>query len=261
MFRVSIITQEDSFVIPKNIDLLLKESNIVVVSIYTVEGKGTLTNKFSYFIQGFGLLQSTKMGLHLITAKLLDKIDLLFGGKLPGAKRSVKSVAKKHGITFGVLHSMRAVEVLNVLRSQNLDLIISFSAPCVFPPELLEIPKHGCLNLHCSLLPTYAGVLPSFWTMYHGEKEGGATVHYMDDKIDNGSILGQVRTNISDCSSMYQSIRKTKQAGGGLMIDVIRSIMDGTVQVTTNHASHGSYFTWPTIEQMRDFRKKGGRLI
>jgi methionyl-tRNA formyltransferase len=259
--KISIITQEDSFVIPKNVELLFKENNVKVVYIYTIDGKGSLTNKLGYFIKGFGFLQSAQMGIHLISAKLLDCIDRLFGGRLPLEKRSIKAVAKKYRVPYGVLQSLRIEETLNELRSQNLDLIISFSAPCIFPPALLEIPKQGCLNLHCSLLPSYAGVLPSFWTMYHGETEGGATVHYMDDKIDNGSILGQVRVNISDCRSMYQSIRKTKRAGGELMIDVIRRIINGSIQVTPNDISRGSYFTWPTIEQMHDFCKKGGRLI
>lgn len=260
--RISIITQEDSFVIPKNIELLLREKNIVVASIYTVEGKGSLQNKLSYFVKGFGFLQSFKMGIILVFSKVLDKIDLLlFNGKLPGEKRSISIVAKKHRITFGVLKNLRDIETLNVLRSQNLDLILSFSAPCIFPTTLLEIPKHGCINLHCSLLPAYAGVLPSFWTMYHKEKINGATVHFMDDKIDNGDILGQVCIDISDCRSMYQSICKTKQAGGELMIDVIHRIMTDNVQVIPNDTSKGSYFSWPTIKQIQDYRKKGGRLI
>ena len=261
MLRISIITQEDSFVIPKNVELLLRETNIDVVSIYTIEGKGSFTNKLGYFVRGFGFLQSAKMGVHLVFAKLIDKTDLLLGGRLPGIKRSIRAVAKKHRIPYKVLQTLNSQEILNELRAQHLDLIVSFSAPCVFPPALLELPKHGCLNLHCSLLPRYAGLLPSFWTIYHGEQEGGATVHYMDDKIDNGGILGQVRVDISNCRSMYQAIRKTKQAGGKLMIDVIRQISNGNIQVMPNDSSQGSYFTWPTTEQMRDFRKKGGRLI
>jgi methionyl-tRNA formyltransferase len=201
------------------------------------------------------------MGYYLFCAKMIDKIDRLFSGKLLKEKRSIKAVAKKYRIPYKVLKSLRNTETLDELRSQYLDLIVSFSAPCIFPPTLLEIPKKGCLNLHCSLLPAYAGLLPSFWTMYNGEKEGGATVHYMDDKIDNGGILGQVKVNISNCKSMYKAIQKTKQEGGKLMIDVIQRIKDGTLQVSTNDTSYGSYFTWPTVEQMKDFRKKGGRLI
>ena len=64
----------------------------------------------------------------------------------------------------------------------------------IFKKELLKIPRYGCINLHCSILPKYAGLLPSFWTIYNKEEKIGSTVHYMDDKIDNGAILGQVKT-------------------------------------------------------------------
>ncbi len=261
MLRISVITQEDSFVIPKNVERLLNETDFEIMSIFTIEGKGSFTNKLGFFVKGFGFFQSARMGVRLISSRLLDKVDSLLGGKMPGTKRSIRAVAKKYRIPYKVLQNLNSEDTLNDLRSQNLDLIISFSAPCVFPSALLDLPEQGCLNLHCSLLPSYAGLLPSFWTLYHGEKEGGATVHYMDDKIDNGAILGQVRVDIADCRSMYQAIRKTKQAGGGLMIDVIRQIIKGTVQVLPNDSTQGSYFTWPTIEQMREFRKKGGRLI
>ena len=261
LLKISIITQEDSFVIPRNVEMLLNDNNVDVVSIYTIEGKGSFTNKLGYFIKGFGFFQSFKMGVHLITSKVLNKLDLIFGGKLFKTKRSIKAVAEKHRVPYCVLPNLKSQKVLDELRSHSPDLIISFSAPCIFPPELLALPPKGCINLHCSLLPLYAGLLPSFWTLYCAEKEGGATVHYMDDRIDNGGILGQVRVDISDSPSMYQSIQRTKKAGGQLMIQTITKIADNTITVTPNDSSQGSYYTWPTIEQMREFRKKGGRLI
>jgi methionyl-tRNA formyltransferase len=104
-------------------------------------------------------------------------------------------------------------------------------------------------------------VLPSFWTLYHGERETGATVHFMDDKIDNGKILAQIKIDISDCQSMFQVIQKTKKIGGQLMVDVVEQIQNGNIDPKPNDLSCGSYFTWPTIEQIREFRKHGGRLI
>ena len=64
--------------------------------------------------------------------------------------------------------------------------------------------------MHCSLLPKYSGILPSFWTLFNDEKETGATVHYMDDEIDNGDILGQKSVKILKTDSMFDIIKRTK---------------------------------------------------
>ena len=142
-----------------------------------------------------------------------------------------------------------------------MDLIVSFSAPCIFSDELLNVPKFGCINLHCSELPKYSGLLPSFWVLYETSKYTGATVHRMDDKIDNGKILGQIRTPVSENTSMFEIIKRTKADGGQLMLSVINDILDGSVRETDNKISHENYRSWPTVAQIREFRKNGGRLI
>ncbi|MDR2440190.1 MAG: hypothetical protein LBE12_12595 [Planctomycetaceae bacterium] len=261
MLKIAIITQEDAFVIPRNVEMLLKQNDIEAVVIYSLNAKGSFKNKYVLFLKGFGFGQSVKMGIKIIVAKLYNICDRICCGYLPGNKSSIKTVALKYRIPYREIKQLNTQQFYDDLKSLDLDLIVSFSAPCIFSPELLKIPRNGCINLHCSLLPNYAGVLPSFWTLYHGERETGATVHFMDDKIDNGKILSQIKIDISDCHSMFQVIWKTKKIGGQLMIDVIEQIRNGNIDPKPNDVSLGSYFTWPTIEQIREFRKHGGRLI
>jgi methionyl-tRNA formyltransferase len=241
--------------------MLLKQDNIEVVAIYSLNTKGSFKNKRGLFLKGFGIGQSAKMGTRIVVSKLYNICDIICCGHLPCNKTSIKAVALKYKVPYREIEQLNTQNFYNELQSLDLDLIVSFSAPCIFSPELLKIPRNGCINLHCSLLPNYAGVLPSFWTLYHEERETGATVHFMDDKIDNGKILAQIKIDISNCRSMFQVIRKTKKIGGQLMVDVIEQIRNGNINPKPNDVSHGSYFTWPTIEQIREFRKRGGRLI
>ena len=60
---------------------------------------------------------------------------------------------------------------------------------------------------------------------------------------------------------MFELMKKTKLLGGELMVKTIQQYTDGTVQTRKNDTASGSYFTWPTVEQARDFRKRGKRLV
>lgn len=259
--KVVVITQEDSFAVPKNIEKILNLDFIEIVSIINIDSHQSLVNKKDLFIKGFGIYQSAKMGFSVIYNKVLNTIDHLLGYKLPISPRSLKSVSKKNAISYGVISNPNNKDFLDYLRSLEPDLVVSYSAPLIFKKELLELPKYGCINLHCSHLPNYAGVMPSFWTLYNNEKKTGVTVHYMDSKIDNGKILGQKQVDISPNETMFTLIKKTKEIGGNVLCNVLKDIYAGTLDIKENKVDHEKYYSWPTVEDFRDFRKKGGKLI
>lgn len=88
------------------------------------------------------------------------------------------------------------------------------------------------------------------------KKLGGATVHYMSAKIDDGDIIEQGKVDLSDCDSMFQIMKKTKEIGGELMVKAIQNIQNGNVNRRKNDTTKGRYFTWPTEEQAHEFRRK-----
>lgn len=259
--RLGIITQEDGFVIPQNIESILRLSVGEVRLIAIIDSAGAVVNRKWSFANGFGIRQACRMGIALVWAKVMDTVDGVLGCRLPMRKRSVRAVARRNGIPFRTVGNANSEDFVKYVESLALDLIISFSCPSVFKSRLMQAAKLGCINLHCSYLPHYAGMLPSFWVLYHEENETGATVHYMDDKIDTGAILNQCRIPIEPGTTMFQLIRKTKAAGGQLMVRTIEQIMNGDIKPMPNPTKEGSYFSWPTVEQMREFRRRGGRLI
>lgn len=259
--KIIVLTQEDSFAVPNNIEKLVQLDFAEVLAIVNINSKGSLTNKKTFFIKGFGLWQSFKMGLVLASHKLSNIFNSLRDYQTSGRLRSLKAVAGKYNIPFFETDKPNSKAFLEKMQALNPDIIVSYSAPVVFKENLLKLPQHGCINLHCSLLPHYAGVMPSFWTLYHQEKEGGCTVHYMDTKIDNGKILGQSRVPIHTTDSMTDIILRTKEEGGELMTEVLRAIHEDRLIVKDNDVAKGSYFTWPKIEVLKAFRKRGGKLI
>ena len=258
--RVAVLTQEDSFVIPENIKLLGEMKNIDLIAVIKIDAAGSLVNKKALFIKGFGLFQVGKMGLVSIFNALINIIDVCFHFKF-GFLKSLKSVAVAYKAKYKIMINPNDKSNIDWLTNLNIDLIVSYSAPCIFKSELLKLPKFGCINLHCSLLPKYAGLLPSFWTLYENSDTFGATVHKMDDKIDNGAILGQIKIPRPSEASMYNVIRDTKRAGGNLMISVINEILSGDVKPQANNVKTEDYYSWPTVNEIKAFRRNGGRLI
>jgi len=259
--NIAVITQPDSAVIPENIATLAGLPGIAIKAVVVLDVKGALANKRGYFLQGFGAWQCFRLFATLVSQRLSAAIRRGVGGRVrPGEGMSVRQLARQLAVPCVSTTELHADQMLAYLESLDLDLIVSFSAPIVFKERLLALPREGCINLHCSLLPRYAGLLPSFWVLYHHEQGTGATVHYMDTRIDNGGILGQEVVSIEPGTTMLDVIRRTKRVGGDLMARVVQAVASGTFSVRDNREEEGSYFGWPTIEQMRQFRRQGGRL-
>lgn len=259
--KIVIITQNDHFVIPRNLEKIRLLPDVTINSVVTVDDKGAVDNRKLFFAKGFGLWQAGKMAITLLGKKLADRLDKCFRARLLLRKCSIAAFAQQHAIPFWQIKSVNSESFLKKIRAIAPDLIVSFSAPCVFKPNLLEIPTFGCINLHCSLLPSYAGLLPSFWVLYRNERETGATVHFMDNQIDNGSILAQCKVSIKPGMSMFELIDSTKLAGGKLVCEVIQSMQSGDLKTIQNDGSRRCYNSWPTIAEIEDFRCNGGRLI
>lgn len=257
--RVVVMTQADRFFIPKNIDKAAQVCELV--EIVEVNCKSALENRLSDYYKWFGPWQCAKMGAVTAGREAERVLDRLSGYRLFGGCCSVKDVARKLRVRHLVITDSNDPAYVRHIRALAPDLIVSYSAPQIIKAELLGIPKYGVINVHGALLPDYRGVLPSFWYLYHGEKLGGATVHYMSAKLDDGDIIRQGSVDLTDCDSMFELMKKTKAIGGELMVGAIEDIADGTVKRVKNETEKGSYFTWPTVEQAREFRARGKRLI
>ena len=98
--KIFIITQEDSFVIPKNMQLLADANFINIAGACIIKSKNSLSEKKSLFIRNFGILQVSKMGIILTANKILNIFDLIFGSKLLKNKKSVEAFCNYNNLPF-----------------------------------------------------------------------------------------------------------------------------------------------------------------
>jgi methionyl-tRNA formyltransferase len=110
----------------------------------------------------------------------------------------VKELAGAHGIPVFQPIKVRVPEAVDRIREYAPDLIIVVAFGQILPKALLDIPQHGCINVHASLLPKYRGAAPINWCIINGETETGITTMLMDVGLDTGDMLVKRAIPIAD---------------------------------------------------------------
>ena len=142
---------------------------------------------------------------------------------------------------------------LKKIRDLNPDILISVAGNEIFKKPLIDLAPKGCLNLHTALLPKYRGLMPTFWVLKNNEQFTGVSVFFVDEGIDSGDIVVQKKIEIADCSQ-EELINKTKSLGIGAICEALRLIEIGNVELIPNDIEKGSYFSFPTKEDVMDFK-------
>lgn len=205
---------------------------------------------FRFLIQQFnlwGIWGFLFISTSSVTRRLIDKL-------LPEKNLSVKNVAKNHQIPYIEIEKVNSERHLSYLRKIQPDIIISSSGQ-FFREELLKLPKIACINRHSALLPKYGGVLPVFWAMYNEEKEIGVSIHYMVKEIDKGDILFQIPIKKIEGNSLFKNYTLAFYKSVEATIEGIKNVLEGKIYKKYS-PSKRSYFSAPSIEEMREFRKR-----
>ncbi len=87
--------------------------------------------------------------------------------------------------------SLRKPDAQATLRDLAPDVVVVAAFGQILPPEVLALPRHGCLNVHASLLPRFRGASPIAAAILDGVPETGNTIMLMDEGLDTGAILAQ----------------------------------------------------------------------
>jgi methionyl-tRNA formyltransferase len=106
------------------------------------------------------------------------------------------------------------------------DLLIVAAYGQIIPKHILEIPKHGSINLHSSLLPKYRGASPIQAALLNDEKETGVTIMRMDEKLDHGAIYSQTKVAIEENDNYSSLHEKLATTAAELLAKTIPQILD-----------------------------------
>jgi len=153
----------------------------------------------------------------------------------------VKSLALK--LDLPVLQPARACDenFIGELRALQPDLIVVAAYGHILPPAILELPRHGCLNVHTSLLPKYRGAAPIQWAIASGETETGVTIMHMDAGLDTGPIVSQRRTPILATDDSATLHDRLAGLGAELLAETIPDFVAGKIRSAPQPATGASH--------------------
>lgn len=133
----------------------------------------------------------------------------------------VKALALERGLPVCQPVTLRNGEAVETLRAMEPELIVVAAYGKILPPDVLAIPKYGCINVHGSLLPKYRGAAPIQWAVLNGEKISGVTIQRMAEGIDTGDILARAETEIGPDETSGELFDRLKVLGAELLIDTV----------------------------------------
>lgn len=174
---------------------------------------------------------------------------------------SVRQVASRYNIPTYPCDNVNDPSYIERLKQLEPDLIVSIAANQRFEGRLLNTPRLACLNIHSALLPKYRGMDGLFWALAHGDSEVGVTVHLMNEAFDAGDIIAQQATAVAENDTLHSLYFKVMEIGSSLLAGVVEDFASCTVSTTPNDLASGSYFSAPTPEAVRQFRKLGRRFF
>jgi polysaccharide deacetylase family protein (PEP-CTERM system associated) len=256
--RILVITEEDEFYLPLSIDYLLKNCSEDIVEVVCARNP-LLPSKFTAarkFCSAFGFGPIISQGLRELKAKVLDTFGWL---DLTARYYSVKSVCRAHHTPYSYVEDINTPNFLRHCQELNIDLIASISPTQIFRENLINLPKHGCINIHTAKLPKYRGLYPTYWAMAYGEKAAGISIHYIEKGVDTGKIVLQDDVEIPPHTTLDYMLRTTKLRGAELLVKAIKQIAEGTVE-SFYPEGEGSYFSFPTPDSYKEFKSRGYKL-
>ncbi|MFJ2647856.1 methionyl-tRNA formyltransferase [Streptomyces sp. NPDC087420] len=164
---------------------------------------------------------------------------------------SVAELAEKHGVPVLLRNRPDDEELLRTLREAAPDIIVANNWRTWLPPEIFDLPPHGTLNVHDSLLPSYAGFSPLIWALINGEREVGVTAHRMDGELDAGDVVFQRSVPVGPTDTATDLFHRTVDLIGPIVRDSLDRIESGTAEWVAQDRSRASFFHKRSVEDSR----------
>jgi methionyl-tRNA formyltransferase len=179
-------------------------------------------------------------GVFCAPDKTGDKVDPL------------RAAAQQHRIRVFQLPSLKGADALEILRGLDVELGVMAYVLQFAPQEFVNIPKHGMIQYHPSLLPRYRGPSSINWPIIRGEESTGLTIFRPTDGLDEGPVILQKQTPIGaddTLGSVY--FDRLFPMGVAALLEAADLVVSGHARETVQDESQASYLGWCRAAEAR----------
>jgi methionyl-tRNA formyltransferase len=167
------------------------------------------------------------------------------------AASPVAGRAQAAGIEVLQPSTPRDPEFLETLRSLAPDCCPVVAYGALVPAAALEVPRHGWVNLHFSVLPAWRGAAPVQHAILHGDDVTGATTFRLDEGMDTGPVFGTMTEAVRPTDTSGSLLDRLAVAGAALLVATLDAIEEGTVTAEPQPADGASLAPKLTPAQAR----------
>ena len=192
-----------------------------------------MNQKLSYAFFGTGALAESVVASLMraghTPSLILTKPDSKQGRHMELTAPYIKTWAQLQGIDVFQPESLKELVTDSPLHTKKYDLFIVASYGKIIPQDILDLPQHGVLNVHPSLLPLYRGPSPLQSVLFDGHITTGVSIMKLDAEMDHGPILTQSAFIINPESNAGTLEVMCGQLGGELLVQVLPHYLEGTL--------------------------------
>jgi methionyl-tRNA formyltransferase len=154
---------------------------------------------------------------------------------------AVKGLAVEQGLEVLQPASLREGQLIERLRAVGADAMVVAAYGLLLPPALLEVARHGAINIHASLLPRWRGAAPIQRAVLAGDTETGVSIMQMDAGLDTGPLFAQRRVPIAPDDDFGTLHDRLAALGADALIEVLAALPQARERARPQPQSGGSY--------------------
>lgn len=155
--------------------------------------------------------------------------------------------AEAAGIPVMTFSTLRDPAVLTTLAALKADVFLVAAYGLILPPDVLALPKYGCVNIHASRLPEYRGASPIAQAILHGDTATGISFMVMDRGVDTGPVLETHACSIESQDTTGTLTRRLADLAADHIVPCLRGYLGGTI-IPKPQGGESSYASKLTVE-------------
>lgn len=195
-------------------------------------------------------LQALLASRHEVVA-VVTRPDARQGRGRTLAPSPVKEVALAAGVEVLTPTSPRDPEFLDALRALEPDCCPVVAYGALVPRAALDVPRHGWVNLHFSLLPAWRGAAPVQRAIMAGDDVTGATTFLLEEGLDTGPVLGTLTETVRPTDTSGTLLDRLAHTGAGLLVATLDGLEDGALHGVPQPEDGVSHAPKLTTEEAR----------